>query len=72
LALANNKINDVSGLKELTNLTYLTLMGDQVDDISILKGLKNLKELQLQNNYISKERLDELRTALPDCNIRID
>ncbi len=49
----DRKIQDISTLKELTNLQTLSLSANQISDISALKGLANLQTLELTNNRIS-------------------
>jgi len=52
LNLAENKISDISGLKDLKNLQELNLNKNQIIDISVLGNLTNLRDLSLVNNYI--------------------
>ncbi len=52
LNLNDNKVVDLSPLKDLTGLTYLNLH-NLISDISKLKSLKALRNLQLTNNKIS-------------------
>ena len=53
LVLSNNRITDLSPLKNLTELQWLGLENNQITDISPLSGLGNLSGLYLQNNQIS-------------------
>jgi hypothetical protein len=43
---------------------------NEITDISSLKNLVNLRVLNLQNNPITKQQIDELQEALPNCDIR--
>jgi len=52
LNLSNNKINDVSFLKDLKSLKALDLRNNQIKDASFLKELKSLTILYLNNNQI--------------------
>jgi internalin A len=53
LVLKFNQISDISSLKELKGLTYLSLGNNQISDISSLKELKGLTDLYLASNQIS-------------------
>jgi internalin A len=53
LYLIDNQISDLSPLKELHNLTGLSLSGNQISDLSPLKELHNLTGLSLSGNQIS-------------------
>ena len=48
----------------------LELQDNQISDLSPLKGLKQLRDLRLFNNPdLTKAQIDELKKALPQCNI---
>ncbi|RKL61299.1 hypothetical protein DXT63_17480, partial [Thermoanaerobacteraceae bacterium SP2] len=54
--LVNNPcgmIQDISPLKDLTNMKILKLNGNLIEDISPLRRMTNLQELYLSNNLIS-------------------
>ncbi len=53
LILLNNKIKDISALKQLTNLKNLNLNINQINDITVLKYMENLSVLSLDVNQIS-------------------
>ena len=76
LALSNNQISDMSALKELTQLRILELDDNQISDVSPLKELTQLEELYLKFNHgdppLSKDQIEELQEALPECNIYYD
>ena len=54
LTLDNNPIADLTGLANLTNLTYLDIWGNQISDISPLTLLTNLTTLNLAYHQISE------------------
>jgi len=53
LSLENKKINDLTPLLSLTNLTHLYLRDNQITDIGPLQSLTNLTHLSLHNNQIA-------------------
>lgn len=61
--------NDLSPLKDLTNLEWLGLDATPVKDLSPLKGMTKLESLDLQGTKVSKEKVLELQKALPNCSI---
>jgi Leucine-rich repeat (LRR) protein len=69
LYLSNMQVSDLSPLSELKNLEGLGLYGTQVSDLSPLAELKNLEWLGLEDTQVSEEQVQELRQALPNCNI---
>jgi len=71
LHLSDNQIADISPLKGLTKLTYLDLSYNSITDISALKDLTNLRYLNLYGNPLTYEQLQELRKALPGCEINL-
>lgn len=52
LYCSNNRITDISSLKELTKLRKVDLSGNGISDISSLGDMRYLKELNLSNNNI--------------------
>jgi hypothetical protein len=50
-------------------LTARKGMRNQISDINPLVGLTNLTELSLNGNQISEAQIEELRAALPNCEI---
>lgn len=50
LWLGDNKITDISALKNMTKLKELDLINNQVSDITPLANLRNLESLNLGNN----------------------
>jgi len=72
LDLQQNKITDIShiNLERLTNLTELFLWHNQITDVTPLKDLTGLTSLWLEGNPLIEAQITELRTALPECEIR--
>ncbi len=70
LDLDYTTVSDISPLAELKNLTSLRLGNTKVSDLSPLAELKNLETLNLFNTPVSDEQVQELRQALPNCEIR--
>ena len=69
LDLSFNLIEDVSPLAALSNLETLDLRSNQISSVYPLKRLTNLKKLDLTGNPLTEEQVEELRRALPDCEI---
>lgn len=70
LELDGNCISDVSPLKSLNHLVRLDLSYNQISDISPLKRLTALKYLNLEGNPVSNADIEDLKDALPDCEIK--
>ena len=94
LCVGNNKITDLSALSALTELEFLEIYANAAPDVTPITGLtklsylncarvglsdlttlgtmKQLKMLWMMNNKsITKEGLDALIAALPDCNVYV-
>jgi hypothetical protein len=58
-------------LKNLRNLWQLSLLGTAITDAGLthLSGMKNLRWLDLHRTAVTRSGREELRRALPDCNI---
>jgi Leucine-rich repeat (LRR) protein len=69
LSLFLNEISDISPLAKLTHITHLDLNRNQITDISPLFKLVNLQHLKLSENPLTESQIEELRAALPDCQI---
>jgi Leucine-rich repeat (LRR) protein len=69
LILGANQIIDVTALSELQNLRRLYLWDNQIKDITPLLGMKSLKVLDLEGNPVSKQDIQRLEQALPNCKI---
>jgi hypothetical protein len=68
----NCSIRDVSPFAGLTNLIILTLWHNEITDVTPLFGLTSLVGLGLSGNPLTEEQIDELRDALPNCEIWFD
>jgi len=59
LSCAENQVSDLTGLEQLTSLTYLLLSKNFITDLSPVTGLVHLQELRVFHNNI---------TILPDLS----
>jgi hypothetical protein len=74
LTLGSTQVTDagLEHLKGLAKLKILSLSNSKgVTDAGLehLKGMSSLRQLSLWGTGCTKEAFDELRKALPDCNI---
>ena len=69
LDLSFNLIEDISPLGTLSNLETLDLRNNQISSLVPLRRLTNLKKLYISGNPLTDEQVEELRRALPDCDI---
>ena len=70
LQLDDNQLTDVKGLEKLTQLKQLFLDRNQLTSVKGLEKLTQLEVLLLQlNPDLTKAQIDELKKALPRCNI---
>jgi len=70
LDLSFKKLTDVTGLENLTQLTFLNLSANRLTELPSLEKLNRLKTLRLWNNpAIPKTQIDQLQKALPKCKI---
>ena len=70
LNLYDNQLTDVEGLEKLTQLTWLYLNDNQLTSVKGLEKLTKLTKLYLDNNPdLTKAQIDELKKALPKCEI---
>ena len=72
LDLACNNISDATAIASLHALESLDISGNKLTTITPFLSLDKLKLLDLSGNDISPEKLERLRSALPDCNIIFD
>ena len=73
LSLNKNQIKNLQPLSDLSDLKVLRLSQNQITDLSPLYGLGKLEDIWLKNNPgLAKESIDDLKRALPDCNIYHD
>ncbi|GMV88913.1 MAG: hypothetical protein AMXMBFR81_18440 [Chthonomonas sp.] len=69
LSLHGTQVSDVSPLSGLTALEWLDLEDTPILDVRPLSGLKALRSLWLRGTQVSPEAVEELRRALPECDI---
>lgn len=65
-------VTDLSPISGLDNLEILDLTNTAVRDVSHLTRLKKLKELYLYDTPVTKEQIESLQKALPNCKIHPD
>lgn len=71
LEIYQNPIKDLSVIAELPKLKYLNCSSTLIDDVSVLLGMQRLEMLWfIHNRYVSAEQRQQLKDALPDCEIR--
>ena len=68
--LAYTKASDLTPLAKLTSLQALYLDRAQVSDLTPLAKLTSLETLWLNETQASEEQVEELRQALPNCDIQ--
>jgi hypothetical protein len=69
LMLSNVPVRDLKPLAGLASLENLSLNSLPVEDLTPLAGLKTLKHLGVFDSPVTKEQVDALRPALPDCKL---
>jgi Leucine-rich repeat (LRR) protein len=69
LDLKYNQIKNINTLRFFKKLITLELRYNKIEEIDCLKELTNLKFLDLNSNPIKKEKIEELKKALPNCEI---
>lgn len=69
LDLSSNSITDITSLSSLTNLESLAISNNKISDITSLKNLKKLKKLNISGNNVSDKDIQDLKNALPGCEI---
>jgi serine/threonine protein kinase/Leucine-rich repeat (LRR) protein len=70
LSVKNNPIIDVKPLSNLKSLTTLYISGAHIEDPSPLAQLTNLTVLEIYDNPISDTAINDLRRAMPNCEIK--
>jgi hypothetical protein len=70
--LGNTQVSDLAPLSGLINLESLDLRETPVSDLTPLASLKNLKIVQLNTSRVTKEQVEALQKALPNCTIDHD
>jgi len=70
LSLARNQLKSLpSGLSQLKNLARLSLQDNQLTNITVSLESLPLRWIRLDGNNISKEEIQKLKSALPDCTV---
>ena len=70
LSFYGNKLTDVKGLENLTQLKEMTLGRNKLTSVKGLENLAQLKYLYLRGNpALTQAQIDELQKALPNCEI---
>jgi hypothetical protein len=65
-------VNDLKPLVGVKTLLAISLEGTLVSDLTPLAGLTNLEELRLTGTRVTKEEVESLQRALPNCTIEHD
>jgi Leucine-rich repeat (LRR) protein len=66
------QVHDLTPLAGLINLQWLYLDKSQVSDLTPLAGLKKLTNVTVCGTRVTKEQIEALQTALPNCTIDHD
>lgn len=69
LDLSYNRIRELKGISALRALETLDLSGNQISSLEPLYRMTWLKTLHLDGNPLTEGQVEELRQALPDCDI---
>ena len=69
LWLNSTQVRDLTPLAELKNLEWLSLANSQVRDLTPLANLTRLRRFHLKDTPVSEWQVEELRQALPNCEI---
>ena len=69
LDLSFNRVRDLSPLASLTGLETLDLRSNEISSLRPLMQMRQLKKLDLRGNPLTEDQVEELRRALPDCEI---
>lgn len=69
LDLSFNRIEELSPLQALKSLEILDLRSNRIVALGPLMHMSQLKKLDLSGNPLEPEQVEELRRALPDCEI---
>ncbi len=69
LDLSFNRIQDISPLSALSSLETLDLRSNQIVSLRPLMRMTQLKKLDISGNPLQEKQVEELRRALPDCEI---
>jgi Leucine-rich repeat (LRR) protein len=72
LDLDNSEVRDLSPLAGLTSLDCLSLNNTSVSDLAPLAKVPNLRKIWVRNTGVTKDQVDALQKALPNCKIDHD
>ena len=67
--LYDTQVSDLTPLAGLKSLEFLGLQSTNVSVLSPLANVTSLQWLDLHNTPVSKEQVEELQQALPNCTI---
>ena len=72
LNLATNNITEIpAGISKLKNLSKLYMANNPIEDFpDELMTMTSLKSIMISNTKIPEARLEELRSALPNCDVK--
>ena len=68
-SIPDRHLEDLYPLVSLTHLRVLALTNSQVSNLSSLESLTNLERLYLSSTLVTKEEVQKLQLALPNCKI---
>jgi Leucine-rich repeat (LRR) protein len=69
LDINGKSIRDLSPLRELSCIEYLSLEENELTNVTQLFSLTKMTKLELQKNPLKESQITELRCALPNCEI---
>lgn len=72
LHLGQTSVSDLKPISGLKNLEVLDLQGTRCQDFAPLAGLTKLETLVLWRTAATREQIDVLQKALPNCEIQHD
>jgi hypothetical protein len=72
LDLDNSEVRDLSPLAGLTSLDCLSLNNTSVSDLAPLAKVPNLRKIWVRNTGVTKDQVDALQKAMPNCKIDHD
>ena len=72
LDLSDNRLIDVTALSALTAIEELDLRRNQIGSIQPLLHLETLERVYLAGNLLSETQIEQLRAALPNCEVSLE
>jgi internalin A len=70
--LSASTVDDIAPLATIESLKRLDLNHAQVRDLTSLMEFENLEQLTLWNSLLTREQVESLQTALPNCKFKHD